>query len=62
METTQACKPYPRFIRLGRFDVMVERRASLWRIADWFRPSTLTTEGGDWLAWCGPVHVAVSKV
>jgi hypothetical protein len=48
--------------RLGGFEFMAELCASPLRFRDWLSPSSLRTERGDWLAWCGPLHVAVSRV
>lgn len=53
---------YPRFLRIGGFEFMWELRASPLAVRQWFRPSSIKTDGGDWLAWCGPMHVAVSRV
>lgn len=62
MISTQRHYGYPTFIRIGRREFMLELRASPFRIRDWFSPSSLKTERGDWLAWCGPLHVAMSRV
>lgn len=59
--TTDLISP-PRFFRFASFEFMAELRASPLRFRDWLRPSSLRTESGDWLAWCGPLHVAVSRV
>lgn len=49
------------FLRLWHWEIMAELQAPLLSPTSWFRPSSLKTEGGDWLAWCGPLHVAVSR-
>lgn len=53
---------HPKFIRFGGLEFMAELCTSPLHFRDWLRPSSLRTEGGDWLAWCGPLHVAVSRV
>jgi hypothetical protein len=53
---------YPRFIRIGSTEIMWELRVSFADFGQWLRPSSLKTEHGDWLAWCGPLHVAVCKL
>jgi hypothetical protein len=51
----------PRFVRLGRNEIMLECAASLLKPSTWFAPSSL--EGavvGERLYWFGPFHVAIN--
>jgi len=50
----------PRFLRIGRHEIMCEVAASPFKPSTWFRPATVRTDSGDWLAWAGPLHIAVS--
>lgn len=50
---------HPRFLRLGRFEIMVELIAPLIRPSQWQRPSTKRDHTGGLLMWAGPLHIAV---
>ena len=52
---------YPRFLRVGHYEFMWELHASPLSFRDWLKPSSLRDARGDWLAWCGPLAVALCR-
>jgi hypothetical protein len=48
----------PRFIRIGSYELMVERRASLLKPSQWFRPQAERLKHGELLCHIGPFEIA----
>lgn len=49
----------PHFIRIGRYELMIERRASLLKPSQWFRPQKERLKNCECLCFIGPFEIAV---